>query len=321
MRLNLYTIGPDRPFLATLARGLISMTGDDPLSLSRLTVLLPTRRAVRSLRETFLRATADGGDAGRPLLLPRMRPIGDLDSEELSLVDGVADDGSLGVPPALPELRRRLLLTRLVLHWGERRGEDPLSPGQAATLAASLARLLDRVAGEGASFERIQDLVPESMAEHWEVVRRFLEILPQHWPDILATEGALDPTDRRNRLLEQQAAMWRRSPPREPVVAAGFVGGIPALTELLSVVAELEHGTVILPGLDWTRDEDEWLAIEEDESHPQHLMAGLLKAFEVTPAEVRDWPPAPSPPPTFCFDELSDLPLFARLAGSNRSRN
>jgi ATP-dependent helicase/nuclease subunit B len=317
MRLNLYTIGPDRPFLATLARGLISMTGDDPLSLSRLTVLLPTRRAVRSLRETFLRATADGGDAGRPLLLPRMRPIGDLDSEELSLVDGVADDGSLGVPPAIPELRRRLLLTRLVLHWGERRGEDPLSPGQAATLAASLARLLDRVAGEGASFERIQDLVPESMAEHWEVVRRFLEILPQHWPDILATEGALDPTDRRNRLLEQQAAMWRRSPPREPVVAAGFVGGIPALTELLSVVAELEHGTVILPGLDRTRDEDEWLAIEEDESHPQHLMAGLLKAFDVTPAEVRDWPPAPSPPPTFCFDELSDLPLFARLASGN----
>jgi len=317
MRLNLYTIGPDRPFLATLASGLISMTADDPLSLSRVTVLLPTRRAVRALRETFLRATADGGEAGTPLLLPRMRPIGDLDSEELSLVDGVTDDGSLGVPPAIPELRRRLLLTRLVLHWGERRGEDPLFPGQAATLAASLARLLDRVAAEGASFERIQDLVPEGMAEHWEVVRRFLEILPQHWPDILAAEGALDSADRRNRLLLQQAAMWRRSPPREPVVAAGLVGGIPAMTELLSVVAELEHGAVILPGLDRTRDEDEWRAIEEDESHPQHLMAGLLKAFDLTPDEVRDWPLVPSRPSTFCFDELSDLPLFARLASGN----
>src|SRR5215467_1109061 len=81
MRRNLYTITPDRPFLATLANGLIGMTAADPLILPRITVLLPTRRAVRSLREAFLRATAEG----RSLLLPRMRAIGDLDWEELPL--------------------------------------------------------------------------------------------------------------------------------------------------------------------------------------------------------------------------------------------
>ena len=98
-----------------------------------------------------------GREAGTPLLLPRMRPIGDLDSDELSLVEGgvegiyegVAGDGGPGVPPAIPEMRRRLLLTRLVLEWGGRRGRDPLLPGQAAALAASLARFLDTVATEG----------------------------------------------------------------------------------------------------------------------------------------------------------------------------
>ena len=86
------------------------------------------------------------------------------------------------MPPAIPELRRRLLLTQLVLSWGERRGEDPLLPGQAAALAASLARLLDSVATDGASFAEIRDLVPDNLAEHWRIVRQFLEILPQHWP-------------------------------------------------------------------------------------------------------------------------------------------
>ena len=320
MRRNLYTIAPDRPFLATLANGLISMTACDPLMLPGVTVLLPTRRAVRSLREAFLRAAVDGRDPGTPLLLPRMRPIGDLDADELSLVDGVGEDGSLAVPPAIPELRRRLLLTQLVLRWGERRGEEPLLPGQAATLAGSLTRLLDRVATEGASFEGIDDLVPESLAEHWRIVRRFLEILPQHWPGILAAEGALDPAERRSRLIERQTAIWRRSSPRDPVIAAGLTGGFQAMTELLSVVAELEHGAVILPGLDRTRDDDEWLAIEGDESHPQHLMAGLLKALDLTPADVGDWPPAPSPAPTRDFEELSDLPLFAGLAGSRNAR-
>ncbi|MBV8505203.1 MAG: double-strand break repair protein AddB [Alphaproteobacteria bacterium] len=291
------------------------MAGGDPLVLPRITVLLPTRRAVRSLRDAFLRVAPDGKVVGTPLLLPRMRPIGDLASDELSLSDAGEED--LAVPPPIPELRRRLLLTRLVLHWGERRGEEPLLPGQAAALAASLARLLDRVATEGASFAKIADLAPEGLAEHWRVVHEFLEILPQHWPRILAEEEALDAASRRNRLLEQQTAAWRRSPPRHPVIAAGLIGGIPAMTELLSLVAALEEGAVILPGLDRERDAAEWSAIEEDEAHPQHLMAGLLRALELTPAEVRDWPPRrPDPIPGRGFESLSDLPLFASLSRS-----
>src|SRR5271167_466184 len=291
------------------------MVGADPLQLPRITVLLPTRRAVRSLRDAFLRVAPDGKVAGTPLLLPRMRPIGDLDSDELSLSGGGAED--LVVPPPIPELRRRLLLTRLVLHWGERRGEEPLLPGQAAALAATLARLLDRVATEGASFARIADLVPEGLAEHWRVVHHFLEILPQHWPRILAEEEALDGASRRNRLLEQQTAAWRRSPPRHPVIAAGLIGGIPGITELLSLVAGLDQGAVILPGLDRDRDAAEWSAIEGDEAHPQHLMAGLLRALDLTPGEVRDWPPSrPAAMPARGFESLSDLPLFASRSRS-----
>ena len=315
MQRKVYTIATHRPFLATLAAGLLGMADADPLLLPRMTVLLPTRRAVRSLREAFLRVAPDGKAIGTPLLLPRMRPVGDAGSDELLLSDGGAED--LAVPPPIPELRRRLLLTRLVLRWGERRGDEPLLPGQAAALAASLARLLDRVATEGASFAKIADLVPEGLAEHWRVVHHFLEILPQHWPRILAEEGALDAASRRNRLLERQTETWRRSPPRHPVIAAGLTGGIPAMTDLLSLVAALDQGAVILPGLDRERDAAEWSAIEEDEAHPQHLMAGLLRALDLTPAEVGDWPPRlPDPIPARGFEGLSDLPLFASLSRS-----
>jgi ATP-dependent helicase/nuclease subunit B len=319
MQPKVYTIAAHRPFLATLAAGLLRMAGTDPLKFARITVLLPTRRAVRSLREAFLRVAPDGKEVGTPLLLPRMRPIGDLGSDELSLSDAGEED--LAVPPPIPELRRRLLLTRLVLRWGERRGEEPLLPGQAAALAASLARLLDRVATEGASFAKIADLVPEGLAEHWRVVHQFLEILPQHWPRILAEEEALDAASRRNRLLDQQTVAWRRSPPRDPVIAAGLIGGAPAMTELLSLVAALDQGAVILPGLDRERSAAEWSAIKEDEAHPQHLMAGLLRALELTPAEVHDWPPSPLDSiPARGFEGLSDLPLFASLSRSAGER-
>jgi ATP-dependent helicase/nuclease subunit B len=85
------------------------------------TILLPARR------DAWLRATPEGREAGTPLLLPRMRPIGDLDSDELTLADGTADGGTLEVPPAIPELRRRLLLTQLLMKLGQLRGQAPVA--------------------------------------------------------------------------------------------------------------------------------------------------------------------------------------------------
>jgi ATP-dependent helicase/nuclease subunit B len=293
-RRKLFTIAFGRPFLDTLAEGLLRLAGGDPAYLPRVTVLLPTRRAVRALREAFLRAEVPGREPGMPLLLPRMQPVGDLDSGELMPVGEAAIGEDLAVLPAVPELRRRLLLAQLVIRWGAQPGRDPLLPGQAVALAASLARLVDKVATEGASFDRLGDLVPEELAEHWQMVSKFLEILPQHWPGILAEEGALDPAERRNRLLERQAALWRHRPPSDPVVAAGLTGGIPALAEIVSVVATLDRGMVVLAGLDRDCDREEWAAIEADETHPQHLLAVLLKELGIERAEIRDWPEAAS---------------------------
>ena len=296
MQQHVYTIAPDRPFLGVLARSLLDKAAGDPLSLARMTVLLPTRRAARALRESFLRLSGEAGGAGAPLLLPRLRPIGDLEADEIALGGGEGtDDPTLAIPPAIPELRRRLLLTQLVLRWGEESG-NPLLPGQAAALATALARLLDAAAIDGADFSRLRELAPDDLAAHWQLVLRFLDILPKAWPGMLAAEGALDAAERRNLLLRRQAVLWRATPPRDPVIAAGLVGGFPALDELLGVVAWLDQGAVILPGLDRGIDAARWEAVAGDPAHPQHLIARLLRFLELSPEDVRDWPgPGPAP--------------------------
>src|SRR3954451_23113627 len=293
---NVYTIAPDRPFLDTLARGLVALAGDDPLLLPRMTVLLPTRRAARSLREAVLRLTADGEDPA-PLLLPRMRPIGDLDDDEIGIGEiGLGADGAaLSIPPAIPDVRRRLLLTRLVLGGSAAKDETGMLPGQAAALAAALARLLDIAASEEASFDRLRDLAPAEFAEHWQLVLDFLELLPRLWPPILEAEGAIDPAARRNRLLRRQARLWRETPPRAPVIAAGLMGGMPALSDLLSSVAWLDQGAGTLPGLARRAGTEEWELIAEEPSHPQHQMALLLRDLQLAAEDVADWSPGPHP--------------------------
>ncbi len=281
---SIVTIEAHLPFLDTLARRLGVMAETDPLALSRVTVLLPTRRACRALGEAFLRA-----GSGRPLLLPRLRPVGDLDLDEFAFLPDEADAEGLDLAPAIPELERRLLLTVLVQKWN-----DEIPPGQAAMLARALARFLDEAQTEGAGFERLAELVPEELARHWQDVLEFLRIVTERWPEVLAERGALDPAARRNRALAALAARWQADPPRDPVVAAGLAGGIPAVAALMEVVARLPAGTVVLPGLDRAVTPEVWDAIRGDPSHPQHLLARFLDRMEMTPAAVAAWD-APSP--------------------------
>jgi ATP-dependent helicase/nuclease subunit B len=282
---RVFTIPPEVPFLDALAAGLLAESGGDPAQLARATILLPTRRAVRAMAEAFLRASE-----GHALLLPRLVPVGDLDADELALVGDEGDGGGIDIAPAVPDLRRRLMLTRLVLRWGRVAGVGPLAPGQAAPLAASLASFLDEVQASDGTLDDLEHLVPDEHAEHWQKVILFLDILRRHWPGALAEIACLDPADRRNRVLAAQIEEWRRAPPAHPVIAAGITGGVPAVVELVAAVAALPDGRVVLPGLARDAEPEDWSGFAIDPTHPQHLLALLLDRLGLDPAEVRDWP-------------------------------
>lgn len=112
--MNLHEIPAHLPFLDALARGVVRLAGaedpaaPDPTILARATILLPTRRAARSLRESFLRAAGQVNGA-QALLLPRLRPLAGLsveDAEELSL------PALMDQPPAVDPARRLAVLDR-----------------------------------------------------------------------------------------------------------------------------------------------------------------------------------------------------------------
>ncbi|MFN4281685.1 MAG: double-strand break repair protein AddB [Alphaproteobacteria bacterium] len=286
------------PFVDALAAGIWQLVGrDDPLALTNVTVLLPTRRAIRSLREAFLRL----GD-GAPVLLPRLMPLGELDEEALLLEESAgAAPGAADLPPAIPGLRRQLLLARLVRQLGARGLPESLDEAQSARLAEALARLLDEMQTERADPAKLKSLAPENFARHWQRTLEFLGILTEHWPKILEAEGALDPAARRNAVLAAQAELWRAQPPAGPVIAAGSTGSIPATADLLAVVAALPQGQVVLPGLDRDMSDACWRALlsEGPASHPQFGLARLLERLQVARGDVVEWasPIAPRTPP------------------------
>ena len=285
---SLYTVPPYEPFVDALASGILSgravpLDPGDPVALSRLTILLPTRRACRALGLAFLRAAP-----GRALLPPRIRPLGDIDEDEASLGD--EEDETL--PDAISPLERRLLLARLIQMLGETPGGAALTGAgavdQAARLAPALAGLLDEIQIARLDPMGLADLAPEEYAAHWQQVLSFLAIIMDTWPKHLAEKRLMDPAARRNALLEQLAERWEAEPPAHPVIAAGSTGSVPATRDLLATVARLPQGAVVLPGLDTEADDETWEAIGP--THPQYALKGLLDCIGVTRGDVLPWP-------------------------------
>ncbi len=293
---NVFSIPAGTSFAEALAAELIARAGRDPLQLAEMTVLLPNRRACRTLQEAFLRQAIEPGTVGGASLLPRLLPIGDLDSEDLAVLSGaLLGTESAAIPPAIGELRRRMMLARLIMAARRRSEQNRGVPAdqairldQAAQLAQELGRLLDQVATERKDLSALESLVPDGLAAHWQLTVDFLDILRRAWPAILEEEGAIDPAERRNRLLDLQTKLWSTVPPATPVIAAGSTGSVPAAADLMAVVARLPAGAVYLPGLDRQPSDEDWRAIEEDPTHPQHGLAQLLKRFAITRADVAD---------------------------------
>lgn len=284
--MRLFEIPAHLPFLPTLARGVLAELGAaaaDPLALSRTTILLPTRRAALALREAFLRE-ADG----RALLLPRMRALTGLSTEE---ADELALPGLLDLPPAVEPARRQAVLTELVLRLPSRYG-GPNTPEQAWRLATALAEFLDETALEDVRHDGLDGLVPEEFAVHWQVTLTFLRGVLTAWDAWLQARGLMDIGPRRVAALRAQARAWREAPPEAPVIAAGIGAGgtIPAAAALLKVVAGLPRGAVVLHGPGEIKSEALWAAVGESCTHPLAGQVRLLSAMDATPADLMPWP-------------------------------
>ncbi len=274
---GLYTIPAGVGFLDSLARGLLDRWGEAPSGLSQVRMFLPTRRACQAMADAFLRVTD-----GRPLLLPRLEPLGDLDPEDWHAAASSASAAIANLPPAIAPARRQLLLARLILSR-----DRAIGPDQALKLADALGRWLDQVQIYDLDPDNLAALVPDEYAAHWAETLKFLSLVTQHWPAIVAEEGAMDAVERHKAVIAAQIDAWAADPPRTPVIAAGSTGSLPSTAAIMRAILDLPAGAVVLPGLDTALDEAAWQALPE--GHPQFGLAKLLVSLDRPRAEVQFW--------------------------------
>lgn len=294
----LFTIPAHRAFADALAAGVLASHGKTgrPDAIAGGLILLPNNRAVRAVRDAFIRSSGGG------LLLPRLVPIGDVElTERVGLALDAMEEGA-DIPPAIDPMRRHMILARLVQDARAKEGR-PVDTAEALRLGIALGTTLDQLLVERRTAHDVASLeVAEALSGHWQTALATLNLLLEQWPGELAARGCIDGADRRNRLFDALVRRWRADPPTGFVIAAGITTSAPAIAALLRTVSELPKGQVVFPDLDLNLTEQQWDAIaplepsdpstareRAAESHPQFALKLLLDRMGVARDEVALW--------------------------------
>ncbi len=281
----------------TCGAGLIEVLAEKVLSgfplepstapeLSRVTILVPTRRAAKALEDRlFQRCTT------KSLLLPRVRPIGDVDDDLIA--EQLPDDG---LPDAISRNGQLFLVLSLIDAWAKDNPQLALasdvnaSRSQALGLAQSLVELLTQLETEEVTADLGSAFAELDLAEHRQTITSLLHLVQEQLPKRLHELNLMGPAARRNKALRLEAARIAAGNITGPIIAAGSTGTNPATRALLKAIANHPQGAVILPGLDLALDDESWNIVAPN--HPQHAMKLLLAELEIARAQVQELAPA-----------------------------
>lgn len=276
---RMFGLPPGADFPKALVQGLMARhAGHPPEALARVQLIVNTRRMARRIRDLF--------DAGPALLLPR-----------IGLVTDLGDHADLArIAPAVSPLRRRLEMSQLVARLLD--SQPDLAPRASLyDLSDSLANLLDEMQGEGVSPDTIRALDVTDQSGHWARAQQFLGIVQQFF------DGASDAPDheaRQRRVIESLITRWEANPPQHPVIVAGSTGSRGTTRLLMSAVARLPQGAIILPGYDFDMPDQAWSDLNEAltaEDHPQFRFRLLMRDLGLDPSDIQRWsdlsPPCP----------------------------
>ncbi|MEB3701371.1 Double-strand break repair protein AddB [Candidatus Bealeia paramacronuclearis] len=273
---KLYNIPLGHHFLKTLARGVLEEFSCDPLALSQVQILLPTRRACQEIKNCFYEI-----QSGKALLLPRISPLGEVGSEPNPLL--YPDLPSPGDLRVIPPLMRQGLLLQLVERFQKESLKGVLPKSLSLKLTQDLISLIDQSQIERVPLERLHDIVPETYASHWQITLDFLKILFESWPQILRENHYIEPYAHHWESTDHLVRFWASNPPAFPIIAAGSTGTMPATRLLLKSILSFEKGRVVLPAYDNELDPE----VQVENTHPQVSLRRLTQELD---QEILLWP-------------------------------
>jgi ATP-dependent helicase/nuclease subunit B len=259
--MGIYNISPAAPYLRSLARFLLDRFSPDEFE--KAVILLPGRRASRSLQEELV------SESGGGIILPEISPIGDIETKDfLHSERGISSSSLVG------KLEQKLKLTQLI--YSHKSMNYNLV--QASALADKLMTLLGEFGDYESSIESLSEYPGIEESRHMQLILEFILSIDDKFSRELGMHGKQDFAGYRKQVINEFTNWLKHNRQTYPVIIAGSFAEFPAVQRLIQTVCELENGYVILPKsvLDSGARDNEMDFAEE--SHPIYYINNILAA-------------------------------------------
>ena len=272
--MNVFYLSAEQDFLLELTKGISTRFAD--VELSKITILLPTRRACQKLTELLIE------QSNGPLILPKILPMGDIEEDEVLPADFI-DNFDLTIPQAFNATDQLLLLSSLF---------NKLSSVQSIDIAQGLSKLLSRLHKDEIALSKLANISFGDAPEHVNTLIEYLHVLASKWPILAQKHNKIDFVQRRNLQINKRVEFLKQHPPAYPVIAAGSSGSVKSTSRLLKTLAHLPNGYVVLCGIDPNDAQNDLQNI--DCYHPLFYLESFIREVGADLAMLKNWSGAAS---------------------------
>lgn len=263
-------------FPEALVAGILERCANKPPEfIARIDLYVSTRRMQRRVLELF--------DSRQAMLLPRIRLISEIDSAEIRNQ----------VPKATSKLRTHIELGKLIANLLQ------LQPTMAAKsavfdLAESLGNLMAEMHSEGVTANTISALDVSDSSGHWARALEFVKLIKRYNEEFEQQEPSAD--GRQRQIVDLLIQEWGITPPDHPIIIAGSTGSRGATHLLMSAVAQMPQGAVVVPGFDFDLPDQVWAKMQDtltNSDHPQFRYSALMNSLSLLRNEIQKWDDTP----------------------------
>lgn len=262
---QVFNVPAGAPFALTVAKFIAARHASTPFGMADVVIWVPSPRLKQSLQQAFL-------DVGKGrAILPQIHAMSY--SEELA--EQLQFESSLDASDCINPVQKLVLLSRLI-----QAAYPEIKGSAAASQAAGLAALHDRLKAYGLNRDDLKQLVPSALSEHWQQNLDFIDIVLENYPAILAEAGLQDPAQKLIEWFEAQINAYLENKADSAIYAVGFADTTPAGKLLLKSIVSQAKGVLVLPG--WQD-----LAQKVPPAHAQASLHELVHELQVEKNEIQ----------------------------------
>ncbi len=256
--MHLLNIEANYSFLDSLYE-FLSCEFTNDITMSEITVFLPSRRSVNELKRIFLKNSKQ-----QSKILPTIKAIGDIDYDDilpncsdLSLVCSYHDLFKI-----VSNTKYKLLLLKEMLD-----NQRNLNIEQAINFSHEFELFLKNIEENKVNLNDLTKVIDDEFAIHWQKTLGFLKSFALKWKEILEINGMTSIASSIVANIDLQTESVKFQKPKHPIIIAGISHMIKSAVEFTKALSKYDNTYFITKGAENVLEERDFNEIIETHSH------------------------------------------------------